>query len=287
MQAIAWRGSASNFFKKENHIMSKRKDIQTVGQQAKAETFVIKPKTTASIAVEIGGRSLIQNAFSQKAIEEMLRKHMGLSVQREKKNPRKVIEAAIIRNVEGTVCMPVVALKCAMLTASGTVKTFERKKTLLKTSLYIEGDSIPVEFDKMVPRMDMVRCSDMNRTPDIRFRPNFIDWKMRLVLVYANDLFQVQTMLDLLQRAGDVGIGEWRPEKNGVHGRFNILRAIDSSKEIAEVRAACAVPLKTPEIPEWALDANIDMTLLAKLFSPGADGGEASEEGKEATGTAE
>ena len=258
--------------------MGKRKTIQEVGEQAKAETFVIKPKTTASIAVEIGGRSLIQNAFSQKAIEEMLRKHMGLSVQREKKNPRKVIEAAIIRNIDGTVCMPVVALKCAMLTASGTVKTFERKKTLLKTSLYVEGDSIPVEFQKMVPRMDMVRCSDMNRTPDIRFRPNFIDWKMRFVLVYANDLFQVQTMLDLLQRAGDVGIGEWRPEKNGVHGRFQILRAIDKSAEIAEVRAACAVPLKVPEIPEWALDANIDMTLLAKLFSPGADGGETSSE---------
>jgi hypothetical protein len=263
--------------------MGKRKVIQEVGQQAKAETFVIKPKTTASIAVEIGGRSLIQNAFSQKAIEEMLRKHMGLSVQREKKNPRKVIEDAIVRNVDGAVCMPVVAVKCAMLTASGTVKTFERKKTLLKTSLYVEGDSIPLEFDRMVPRMDLVRLQDMNRTPDIRFRPNFMDWKMRFVLVYANDLFQVQTMLDLLQRAGDVGVGEWRPEKNGTHGRFQILRAIESSKEIAEVRAACAVPLKTPEIPEWALDANIDMTLLARLFAPGADGGDVTDTAKEVT----
>jgi hypothetical protein len=257
--------------------MGKRKEIQNVGEQAKVETFVIKPKTTASIAVEIAGRSLIQNAFSQKAIEEMLRKHMGLSVQREKKNPRQVIENAIIRNVDGTVCMPVVAVKCAMLTASGTVKTFERKKTLLKTSLYVEGDCIPIEFDKMVPRMDMVRCSDMNRTPDIRFRPNFIDWKARFVLVYANDLFQVQTMLDLLQRAGDVGLGEWRPEKNGSHGRFQITRAITKASEIAEIRTGCAVPLKTPEIPEWALDANIDMTLLARLFSPGADGGDVTD----------
>jgi len=252
--------------------MSKKKEIVEVGQQAKADSFVLEQPKRSIVGFEIKGRSYIQNAFSQKAIEEMLRKHMGLTVQKEKKNPRQVIERAIIRNIEGAVCCPPVAVKCAMLSASSSLKTFERKKTQLKTSLFVVGSSIPLTFEKMVPRMDMVRTSGMTRTPDVRFRPNFINWSARLLIQYSDTLLQPQSIADLLYRAGDVGVGEWRPEKNGTHGTFEIARAITSEEETAEVEAACAIPLKTPEIPEWALDANIDMTLLAKLFSPGGDG---------------
>jgi len=98
-------------------------------------------------------------------------------------------------------------------------------------------------------------------------------------------LLQPQSVSDLLQRAGDVGIGEWRPEKNGTHGTFELVRGMTDLDEIAEVEAACKVPLKTPEIPEWALDADIDMTQLAKIFSPEGDGeGEREEEDKKKTG---
>jgi hypothetical protein len=234
---------------------------------ASSDGVMINQPKVGSICVEVEGTaSLIQNAFSQKAIEEMLKKHMGISVQREKKKPREVIEAAIIRNVKGEVCMPVTAFKAAMLTASAGVKSFDKKKTQLKTQLFIEGSAVPIKFEKMTPRMDMVRTSGMSRTPDVRFRPEFSGWKACFSIQFVENLLTHQSVVDLVARAGHVGVGEWRPEKQGSFGTFRVSRVLNDLEEIVAIKAACAVPLKTPTIPEWALDMNIDPMVLAKVF---------------------
>jgi len=123
--------------------------------------------------------------------------------------------------------------------------------------------------------MDAVSLGDMKRTRDIRFRPAFHDWSLRLIIQYSESLLQPQSVADLLQRSGDVGVGEWRPERSGSYGTYRIARALTDTDEIAEVEAACNVPLERPEIPKWALDSEIDMELLAKLFNrvgqPSAD----------------
>jgi hypothetical protein len=217
------------------------------------------------VALEVSGTApLIQNKFSQKAIEEMLRKHMGLSVQREKKKPREVIEAATIKNVDDRICIPPTAFKKAMLTASAGLKTL--KKTQLRTQLFVLGQSIPITYTgDRIPRMDIVRTSGMTRTPDVRFRPMFDGWKARIRIEF-DDILSVQTVVDLLGRAGSVGIGEWRPERDGTFGTFQVTRNITDAKEIAEVRAECAVELPRPQIPEWALDAEIDPNMLRQAF---------------------
>lgn len=258
--------------KKTVHNAEAMREIAAQAAASATVDVIAQPKVSICAFEVVGVTPLIQNAFSQKAIEEMLRKHMGLTVQREKKKPREVIENAIIRNMEGTVCMPVTAFKAAMLTAAGTLKTFDRAKTKLMVSLFIEGGAIPIKFSRMTPRMDMVRLSGMSRTPDVRFRPQFDDWSARLVIQYNDGLLQPQSIMDLLQRAGSVGVGEWRPEKRGVNGKFRIERAINKVEELDEIRKECEVPLRTPVIPEWALDMNIDPTTLAKIFSPDGDG---------------
>lgn len=240
-------------------------------------SLVIAQPSVLSVVLEVEGTaSLIQNSWGQKAVEEMLRKHMGLSVQREKKKPREVIEQATVRNVEGTVCVSPVAFKCAMVSASAGLKSFERKKTLLQTSLLVEGASVPITYERQVPRMDMVRLAGIGRTPDVRFRPQFDGWKARFAVIFSDNLLNVQSVVDLVQRAGRVGIGEWRPERRGTYGTFTISRVVDSPVEVEEVRAACAIPLRTPVIPDWALDANIDPEVIAKAMAgceeaPGID----------------
>lgn len=275
--------------KKTMQDTNKRAAVAEKASASATEAVILQPKTAVCAFEVTGTTSLIQNCFSQKAIEEMLRKHMGISVQREKKKPRECIENAIVRNVREAVCMPVTAFKAAMLTAAGTLKTFDRAKTKLMVSMFIEGGAIPIKFNRMVPRMDMVRTSGMTRTPDVRFRPEFEGWSARLVIRYNDGLLQAQSVMDLLQRAGTVGIGEWRPEKRGVHGQFTITRAITSAKELDEIRAECEPPLKSPVIPDWAMDVNIDPSVLADMFS--ADGvaekyephAEVAEEQEEAT----
>jgi len=230
------------------------------------------------IGLEIRGTaSLIQNNFAQKSVEQMLRKHMGLSVQRETKKPREVLEAATIRNLDGKVCVPPTAFKKGMLTAAMQVKGL--KKTQLRTQLFVEGRSIPISYDEMTPRMDICRTSGMSRTPDVRFRPEFTNWKARLVIAYA-DALNEQTIVDLLQRAGKVGVGEWRPEKDGTFGTYEVVRAIDDRKEMAEVRSECSVALVPLRIPDWALDADISPELLSRIAQ--GDEGEESEKDEEA-----
>jgi hypothetical protein len=243
--------------------------------KATKSVVIEQPKVQAVVLEVTGTAPLIQNNFGQKVIEQMLRKHMGLSVQREKKRPRELLENAKIRNMEGRICIPPVAFKAAMLTASGNVKGL--KKWQLKTQLYVEGNSVPIKYAVETPRMDMVRTAGIGRQPDVRFRPSFEGWTARVVVQFG-DLLSVQTVVDLLNRAGGVGVGEWRPEKNGTFGTFRVTRHVTAPKEIAEVYEECAVPLVTPKIPDWALDADIDPEVLSQMFNEQAAKGATEEE---------
>jgi len=237
---------------------------------------VIEQPKQLSICLEVDGTNpLIQNCFNQKVIEEMLRKHMGLSVQREKKVPADCIERAITRNTVEQVCLPPTAFKKGMLTAAGQVKGL--KKTALRVSLFVEGGSIPITYSRMVPRMDMVRTSGMGRTPDVRFRPAFEDWKARLIILFG-DTIPPQTVVDLLNRAGNVGVGEWRPEKDGTFGTYVVSRAISDPKEIAEVRTICRPQVKPLVIPEWAMNVELSDEILQKIATANETDGNGTDE---------
>ena len=143
---------------------------------ASAQSVVIRQPEQASIVLEVSGSAdIIQNCFSQKAVEQILRKHMGFPNPREVKNPRQCIEWATTRNTNGEVCIPPTAFKKGMLTAAMSMDDKSLKKTRLRTSMYVAGQSIPITFTEMVPRMDITRTSGMNHQPDVRFRPAFIN----------------------------------------------------------------------------------------------------------------
>lgn len=230
-----------------------------------AKSLVIAQPTILSVALEVEGTAdLIQNKFSQKSVEQMLRKHMGISVQREAKKPREVLEDATVYNMDKRVAIPPTCFKMAMLGAASQLKGL--KKTELRMALFIQGNSIPITYSAMVPRMDIARTSGIGRVPDVRFRPSFQDWKARIIIQFT-DTLTVQTVVDLLNRAGNGGVGEWRPQKNGTFGTFRVSRHIDTPQEIGEVAAECAVPLIPLTIPDWALDMEIDPSVLQKIFA--------------------
>jgi hypothetical protein len=260
------RGNYAQRPHRRGDIVSK-KVREAIGEVSptSAKSLSIEQPKILEVALEVEGTAdLIQNNFGQKSIEQMLRKHMGFSVQRENKRPRDVLEAAKIKNTDGRICVPAQAFKSAMITASTQVKGLKMKT--LRTQLFVVGAAIPITYETETPRMDMVRTAGIGRQPDVRFRPAFGGWKARIVIQYA-DTLATQTVVDLLHRAGKVGVGEWRPEKNGVHGTFRVCRHIDSAGEIGEINAECAAPLVSLRIPEWAIDADIDPEVLSKVFA--------------------
>ena len=233
--------------------------------------IVIKPLSKGYVTLEIEGISdLIQNCFSQKSMEQMLSKHMGSNMPKEVKKPRDVLEASKILNVDGVVCIPPAAVKKAMLSAAQAGKS--HKKADLRVQLWIDANSIPITYKEYIPRLDIVRLA--TGTPDVRFRASYSGWKARVAVAFDTKALSVQAVVDLLNRAGEVGLLEWRPEKNGTYGRFMVSRAISDPKEIMEVRKSCTPQLKSLHIPPWALDLDLnelDTKLLARIAVEGAE----------------
>jgi hypothetical protein len=87
----------------------------------------------------------------------------------------------------------------------------------------------------------------------------------RFVIEYT-DNYSVESIIDLIARAGRVGVGEWRPEKGGTYGTFVINKAL-TAEEIDETIKRCAPMVKELVIPEWAMDVELDPHLLQKVVA--------------------
>ena len=60
-------------------------------------------------------------------------------------------------------------------------------------------------------------------TADIRYRPEFRDWKIPVSIKFNANAVSAEQIANLLNTAGfAIGIGEWRPERNGSYGRFHV-----------------------------------------------------------------
>lgn len=233
----------------------------------KKTSDIVRGKQRTEIGLHIVGTApLLMNAFPQKAVEQMLRKHMGMPNPREKKNPGEIIDRATPRNTAGAISLTPTALKKAMITAAATSVTF--KRATIQTAVYIVGGSVPIAYGVFKPQMDFVRNSGIGRAPDVRFRPCFDDWSCNIIIRYSEDVFDVAAVTDLVDRAGDCGVGEWRPSKGGTHGTFSVERAIQpNSQEWKDTLKACQPQMPSLVIPEWALLADVSPELLRKIAS--------------------
>jgi hypothetical protein len=72
-------------------------------------------------------------------------------------------------------------------------------------------------------RTDMVRLGGMGNPADIRFRAELREWLAVIPVKYNEAVISAEQIFNLFNIAGfSVGIGEWRPEKNGNHGMFHV-----------------------------------------------------------------
>jgi hypothetical protein len=240
--------------------MSKNKGVPKL---AYSEPTVYK-SARKLLGLEVGGPDLLMSRFPEKTIHQLLAKHMGRDSAREKKNPREVLEQAKYYNTAGAIAMPSTAFKNAILTASSVMTTYARNKVPIRIGLHVRGASVPISFESETPCMDVVRCSGVARDPDVRFRPQFDNWRAKFVIQFDDEVFSESLVLDLVDRAGRVGVGEWRPECNGTKGTFQILSLVPK-EEIDDVIAQCAPPIKPIRIPEWALDADLTLDDIQKI----------------------
>jgi hypothetical protein len=186
----------------------------------------LKPISKKRMTFGIVGTSpLIQHKWAEKAKQEMRDKQQGgkKTKARELRNPETEAKAATYVTDEGKIGIPGLAFKTALLSAAH--KDIGIEKTLVRKAIFlVTNDServLPITGSDPVVREDMVRVG--MGSADLRYRPEFREWKCLIELEVDGELLQLQDVLSLVDRAGfGIGICEWRPEKGGEFGRFKI-----------------------------------------------------------------
>ena len=185
---------------------------------------------TKRVKVRVVGKTpLIVHAWSEKAKRQMRDKQQKKAkMAKEAKDPTADFEGAKYLDAKGRDCVRASFFKNAIVSACRYAE--DLKMTVIRGALFVEGDMLPIKFDTCNMREDMVRVG--MGTADLRYRPEYIGWSVDLVIEYNSNVLQAEQVLNLVRLAGfSVGICEWRPEKNGDFGRFDI--DMSSAKEAA------------------------------------------------------
>lgn len=180
-----------------------------------------------TIKVGIRGTApLIVHRWSDKARKMMLDKQMGKKPQKEVKDPHADYEASMYRFADGGHGFPTLAFKAATV---GAGRHFNGvTMTALRQALHFKGE--PTESGELLTRLivdEPVMREDMVRvgmgTADIRYRAMYPEWEAELVVSYFPNLIDVESVLALVDAGGMGGVGEWRPEKDGAFGTYEVI----------------------------------------------------------------
>jgi hypothetical protein len=183
------------------------------------EVIVLSPPKVETVNVEVIGTSpLICRNWSQTQKDLMLAKQTKRACKaREAKKPERDYEESLYRHPQGGYGFPAVAFKAAAVRA-GTYA--DMKMTFLRGAFHVSGEMVKLNGQPSM-REDMVRLQ--GKVADIRYRGQFAEWSAVVPIQVNVSVLSIEQLANLLVIAGfAVGVGEWRPEKNGQYGRFEI-----------------------------------------------------------------
>lgn len=191
------------------------------------------------IVVHLKGTTpLIMHKWSEKAKREMLEKQMkkaktkGHDVKDPVRDfidslywlegePKEKTKEGFMEAIQNGAKFgfPSVAFKASAVSAgyrSGATKD----KVSVNAAFHIDGDMVEIEGTPEM-REDMVRVG--MGTADIRYRGEFKEWSAKFIVRYNEGAISAEQILNLFQLGGFAcGIGEWRPEKGGSNGMYEI-----------------------------------------------------------------
>jgi len=117
---------------------------------------------------------------------------------------------------------PAVAFQKAMIAAAGRFAGLKNMGPTLAGAVTIEADLVELRASEPVMREDPRGIKGVRSS--LIYRGWFTEWEADLPVRFDSDLLSESQILNLLARAGEqVGIGNWRPEKKGNFGRWEIL----------------------------------------------------------------
>lgn len=183
------------------------------------EITIVAPNLHHAMIRIQGTSSLICNRFSERAIDALEGSDKKKPLQpREPRNPQRSFEESAYRMEDGRYGFPASGLKNCIVSAVRQVDGVTM--TLARAVIHVECDDLlPISGPAPKMRRDIVRLK--NGAPDVRYRAEWPTWAIDVPLVVNAGVMSVEQAVNLLNLAGfGIGIGDWRPERDGSHGRF-------------------------------------------------------------------
>lgn len=180
--------------------------------------------------IEIRGTApLIVHRWSEKARRMMLDAQQGKKNPKQAKNPLEDFETSMYRFEDGGHGFPIMAFKSATVKGGArlfgkAVKMTELRQlcTFLSDGLGTDGTQLArIVGDEPIMREDMVRVG--MGTADIRYRAEYREWGAVLRIEYVPSVIDLSSVVALVDAGGTNGVGEWRPEKSGSYGTFEVV----------------------------------------------------------------
>jgi len=206
---------------------------------AATETVVTLPplKIETMAVTLIGDTPLIVHRWSEKAKKQMLDKQMKkASHGKEAKDPEKDFRESLYVLPDGGYGFPIIGFKAAAVTACTSIGGLT--KVAARQAFHVEGEYAVIEGGEPTMREDMVRVG--MGTADIRYRGEFRNWWTTITVKFNGNVMSAEQILNLFSTAGfAVGVGEWRPERDGQFGRFHVASA-EETKAIGKMKKKAA-----------------------------------------------
>jgi len=124
---------------------------------------------------------------------------------------------------DGQVGFPVTGFLKGMVEVAPYLDGLDKK--LVRGSVRLLGDIIPIKFKKEVKDVKWGKTSGISKAPRKIIRPKFIDWSCKLEIVYNSTNISAEQIVNLLKWAGfQIGIGGFRPACSGTFGQYEVKK---------------------------------------------------------------
>lgn len=192
-----------------------------MAKATKSEVIQLPELKQRSATIRVRGTSsLITHPFGQKALKSIEDKQKGKAknAKHDIRDPEQEYHDSMYIREDGSYGFPAIGFKAAVVTAANDAGI---QKVLARRAFHVlGGELIKIEGE---PNMRTDRVTIGMGTTDIRYRAEFKEWSADVPIVYNEGVITLEQLVNLFRIAGfGVGIGEWRPERDGIHGTWEV-----------------------------------------------------------------
>jgi hypothetical protein len=173
------------------------------------------------------GSPLVVHAFAEKAKQEIRDKQQKKAkAAKAQRDPEAEYSAAKLIDGEGRECVPVTALKKALISAATAME--DLTKVGLRQAIFVDvtvnpgSPLVPIELYDGKPSRGVMREDAVTigiNTRGLAYRPEYKEWQLRIDVEFNPRIVSKDQLLALVDQAGwGVGICEGRPERSSALG---------------------------------------------------------------------